>query len=407
MENSYESRRAIRDELRAACRALRADLKGELEWQMQFPDLKAKYWDRWQALDRALQEFSSRELNFDSRAGLGLAERIVRAVPLQHSQVNADIFRLLADVELGATFAPADLAQFLTDSYGREGWGEAAALDHDVYSDFVEGVEPDYICSELNNFFCGLVKIIRREEVDRALAMERQDETSREQPDALLASRLNERDSMAKNVFAWRSCCYCFRMVPERSRNGRSITGKTCSLHDPAANPARYRAAKRRFDALVKHKEEAVGANLMRSAVATDVTPLKLQRLMAIALNGLTWSLDDQIFKLVRSIFSFDRTTAVDVGLLGRLRALVLHEFPPIAKPTSFCEALDQAMQGGKCTPPQLHRLFSGFLVDEALALHPDIIAISVALFREEAWFAQRSDKNYYKLASQGDQAKL
>lgn len=394
---------SMRAQLVDACRALREFLKMDFEPQMRWPDGVALYQERWQRLDAVLEEFQRVPTNFDSRTGVGLAELIHRVEPTAMLEgTGRTFFTLRPDGHAERSFGPHDLAKTLEEAYKRKGFGDKPIAGFDeVWGEDYDQNEPDLICSELNNFFNGLSKILLRREDDQALASLRKDSQSREHYEDEAVSRAQDRDSRIQELFARKCCEFCFRLIPERSGETKSTIGKTCALHDPKKNPSLYRSARAKHIAQKKNltqQRKNKKIDIAGNAVNPELATWKLHNEMTTALLNLQafQILDNDLFSKTMNMFSADKNTPVDTTLLNDLLDQVQHEFPAIARPDQFAARIQSLIEKSKHTPSQLIGEFGWFVFDEYLPFHPVIVAAYMHLFLEETWFAQNHEPDYY-----------
>ena len=394
---------SMRARLVEACRVRREYLKMTLEPQMRWPDGVAAYKDRWQRLDAVLAEFQREPANFDSRAGLGLAERIHSVEPTKMLEgTGRTFFTLRPDGCAAGSYGPYELAKTLEEAYKRKGFDDGPVIRVDgTWGEEYGRTEPDLICSELNDFFNALSQDLLQHEEDQARAYERRDKVSLERFENEYIERSYARDPNAQEVFARKCCAYCFRLIPERSGMTKSTTGKTCTLHDPKQNKSLYLAARKRNIAqeekLTKQRENKA-IDIVGNANDPELVPWKLRELMKFVLMNMKVAriYDNGLFGSTMALFSSDKKQPVDTDLLNSLLDEVLRVYPPIARPEQFATRIRSLIDKSQHTPPRLIQEFGWFLFDENLAFYPTIAATYMHLFLEESWFAQEHAPDYY-----------
>jgi hypothetical protein len=400
----------MRARLVDACRVRREYLKITLEPQMRWPDGVAAYKDRWQRLDAVLAEFQRKPTNFDSRAGLGLAERIHRVEPTKMLEgTGRAFFTLRPDGYAAGSYGPYELAKTLEEAYKRKGFDDGPVIRVDgTWGEEYGRTEPDLICSELNDFFNALSQDLRQRESDQALKLMRRrlpedEEMNKKEDDKRkeIINRATAQDQNLQEVFARKCCSYCFRLIPDRSGVTNSTTGKTCSLHDPKKNKSLYDAALKRNTA----QEEKLAEQRKNKAIDTvgnandpELVPHKLRLLMEFTLMNMEAAHihDNGVSDFTAALFSSDIKRPVDTDLLNSLLDEVLRVYPPIARPEQFVTRIRSLIDKSQHTPPRLLPEFGWFLFDEHPPFYPTIIATYMRLFLEESWFAEEHDRNYY-----------
>lgn len=400
----------MRARLVDASRVLRRFLKMTLEPEMHLPSRAALYHERWQHLDAVLAQFQQEPANFDSRAGLGLAERIHRVEPTKMLEgTGRSFFTLRPDGYSAGSFGPYELAKTLEEAYKRKGFDDGPVIRvDDTWGEQYERPEPDLICSELNSFFNALSQDLRQRESDQALALMRgalpQDEEMNKKEAGKRKEIINRaiaQDQHLQEVFARKCCSYCFRLIPERSGATKSTTGKTCALHDPKRKPSLYEAARDRHTAqeekLAKQRENKA-IDVVGNADDPKLAPRRIRLLMQFALMNMkaVQVHDNELSDFTADLFSSDKKQPVDTDLLKSLLDEVRRVYPPIARPEGFATNIQQLIDKSQHTPPRLLREFGRFVFDEHLPFHPTIIATYMRLFLEESWFAQEHAPDYY-----------
>ncbi|MBU2760022.1 hypothetical protein [Acidithiobacillus sulfurivorans] len=383
----------MREKLADYCRAWREFLKDTFRGYERWPDGEARYKERWECLNAVLADFQRAPTNFDSRFGVGLAERIHEAEPTKTLEgTGRDFFMLRPEGYAEGEFADYDLAQKMEEAYRLMGWDEQ--YHHS---------EPDRIYSELNNFFNALSKELLRYEKDRALAFSRKENECREHYENKVIRCADTRDPRAKELFARKHCAFCFRLIPERSGATKSTIGKTCALHDPKRRPSLYPAALARQKVLQAHiavQRENKKIEVMSNRDNPELAPLRILRLMDLALTAPQdiELLDDDLFNRTKALFLSDTKQQVDTNLLNALMDEVQSEFPPIARPDQFAKSVQSLIEKSRHTPPQLIKVFGWFFFDEFLPFYPSMVATYMRLFLEESWYAQNHAPEYYGL---------
>lgn len=395
----------MRARLVDASRALRRFLKMALEPEMHLSSRAALYHERWRRLDAVLAQFQQEPANFDSRAGLGLAERIHRVEPTKMLEgTGRSFFTLRPDGYLAGSYGPYDLAKTLEEAYRRKGYGDGPILIDEIWGAQYrpDGSEVDLICSELNTFFHGLSKELRRHEEDLALTVKRKKPENVETYQQNTLNRINADNPYTKKLFARRVCSKCFRLIPERVGKTKTTIGTTCALHDPQQDQKAYRKAHNR------HKATQASLDEQRRNKKLDIesnsqnpawVPSRLHTLMKaflLDINNATISSQDGLFDLTYRIFSTPVNDLVGTDELNIFLRKVEDIYPDIVKPAEFTAKVRELVKKGGHTPKALLPIFGRFLWDVNLPHHPNIAAFYMQFFLEESWFAQEYAPDYY-----------
>lgn len=402
MAKTRSNKNLLRTQLVDHCRSLRGFLKLTLEPRMHIPTDKLHYYERWQVLDKVLADFEHNPGNLDSRFSEGLAEKIHKVEPTKTFHGTGRIFFILKPTDCkDEEFGPVELAEKLEEAYRRKGFGDSPIADFYVWGEDYGQHGPDLICSELNNFFNGLATLLRRHEDDKALALSRRESESREKFENEHIERSHKRDPNLKELFARKHCQFCFRLIPERSGETKSSTGKTCALHDPQKNMSRYLAARKRYIAQEKklvrqRKEKAI--NVARNANDPELIPWKTNLLMRLNLDNLNEVkiIGDNLFSITKTLFSSKKNQPVDTPSLQRLLDEIQRSYPPISRPEKFVKMVQSLIDSSQHSPMNLIQLVGQFVFDKDIPFHPTIVAIYMCLFQEESWYAQNNAPDYY-----------
>jgi len=395
----------MRNRLVDACRTLREFLKMTLDPKMRNPDGVKLYQARRQRLDSVLVEFQKNPANFDSRAGVGLAERIHRVEPTKMLEgTDRAFFTMRPDGYSAGSYGPYDLAKTLEEAYRRKGHGDSPILIDEIWREQYrpDGSEADLICSELNTFFNGLSKDLRRHEEDLALTVKRKKTENVEPYQQNALNRINADNPYTEKLFARRVCSKCFRLIPERAGETKTTIGTTCALHDPLQDPTVYRTAHNRHKAAQASLEEQrrnKKLDIESNSKNPAWVPLRLHTFMEtflLDINNATILSTDDLFDLTYRIFSTPGNDLVNTNTLESLLKEVDKSYPAIAKPADFTAKVRKLIEKRSHAPKNLLIYFGSFLSDVNLPHHPNIVALYMQFFLEESWFAQEYAPDYY-----------
>lgn len=381
---------------------------------MGIPEDENYYLDRQQKLSAVLDTFIEKPSNFDSRAGIGIAQRIHRVEPTNEPEDELlHRFRLKATVGINENFGPVELAQWLSDAYrhkaldnklpfSQETWEEETW--DDTWGEVVhESARIDPILSELSLFFKDCAFTLQKNEMEKAIVNSRnkRNEGDLESYQLETLMRENKRDPHIEQLASLKCCEYCFRLIPEREGNTKSTIGKTCVHHDTRVSHNIYRPNRERIlskRAELSRQRESKRIDVQSNAADPQFVPERLHHLMSISLSnsGMELNSNNPFFQFTLYLFSTPENNLLNTDLLNNLLKLVEAYFPPIARPAEFSAKVRNLIDQSEHTPKKVHEVIGWFVFDCRLPLHPKIIALYMMYFWEESWFAQDHDPYYY-----------
>lgn len=393
---------ALREKLAYKCKVFKELLSEIIEPLLTNETGYSTYYNRYKKLDAALQEFIDKPSNFDSRHSQGLAEKIYNAAPVSKMLMGNEkyFFKLAPGGYKKGEFEPSNLARVMEKAYRKE------LIDYDYPNKekpFFIGLDYkqfnyDLIYSELAGFFFGIQSMLRNNQTDKNQATQRKKTVSREDYETLALNRARIRDPNLMKLFSRKCCNYCFRLIHKRSGGTKTTISKTCSLHDPITNRGLYNIA-RNQDTKIKSWKEENNKPEKDSDLHFNphLIPKRLNVYMSQALEFNYWDAPSEpIYDLTIKLLETDPKKIIDECTLEKFINCVIETYPPIANPKWLANSVQKLSKDNRHTSENLKILLTMFVKDDYLPFHPNIIAFYMVLFKQESWYAEEYNKNYY-----------